>query len=300
MGNCCCCISTEKIQSKQKEIALTNGRSRCEERKSNPRPSNIFSSKKMPAGRTKKYELPNESLENREVTITNEAKIEPNNCEHLKPTSKLKEKVGASRQEAVSDTSPAESRLEAFFQKYSDKDTDCILASGTEQLCKDLNLDPTEFRVLLLAWKCDVLQMCRFTRKEFFQGCKALEVDSVKAMSSKLIKVEKTVHFKDSFRDLYRFTYGFGLDVEDGQKTLPAQVAIDLWKLVFSKNPPVFLDEWFAFLEEKKVKGISKDTWNMFLYLFETVQPDFSNYDSAEAWPSLFDEFVARKRDEEI
>eukprot|EP00794_Sanderia_malayensis_P008878 gene8878-9828_t len=185
---------------------------------------------------------------------------------------------------------------EALFLKYKDANSDCILTTGTEKLCEDLKLDPTEFRVLLLAWKFNVSQMCRFTRKEFMHGCRSLQVDSTDSLLAKLNKIEKDCTNLEHFRDLYRFTYSFGLDVEEGQKTLPAQLAIDLWKLVFTKNTPAFLDEWFSFLEDKDVKGISKDTWNMFLYLHETIEPDFSNYDDCEAWPSLFDEFVAKKR----
>lgn len=192
-----------------------------------------------------------------------------------------------------------EQKAQALFTKYKDKTLDCISTLGTERLCYDLELDPTEFRVLLLAWKFNVSQMCRFTREEFIYGCRTLQVDSLSSLQSKLIDIEQDVLDKDKFRDLYRFTYGFGLDNEDGQRTLPTQVAMDLWVLVFTKNPPGFMKEWLSFLEEKQVKGISRDTWNMFLYLFETIEPDFSNYDDTEAWPSLFDEFVYKKKETE-
>lgn len=41
-----------------------------------------------------------------------------------------------------------------------------------------------------------------------------------------------------------------------------------------------------------QVRGISRDTWNMFLYLTESLDEDLSNYNDNEAWPSLFDDFV--------
>lgn len=192
-----------------------------------------------------------------------------------------------------------EQNIENLFMKYKAKNVDCILAHGTEKLCNDLDLDPTEFRVLLLAWKFNVSQMCRFTRKEFVEGCKGLRVDSIASLKSRLAFIEQETEDKDIFRDLYRFTYGFGLDVEDGQRTLPTPEAMDLWKLVFTKNKPIFLDGWFSFLNENQVKGISRDTWNMFLHFSETIKPDFSNYDESEAWPSLFDEFVAKKLGDE-
>ena len=33
---------------------------------------------------------------------------------------------------------------------------------------------------LVLAWKFEAEVMCRFTRQEFIQGCKAMNVDSIK------------------------------------------------------------------------------------------------------------------------
>ena len=37
------------------------------------------------------------------------------------------------------------------------------------------------------------------------------------------------------------------------------------------------------------MRGIPRDTWNMFLNFVNTVGSDLTQYDDAEAWPSLFD-----------
>ena len=37
------------------------------------------------------------------------------------------------------------------------------------------------------------------------------------------------------------------------------------------------------------MRGIPRDTWNMFLNFVITVGTDLTQYDDAEAWPSLFD-----------
>ena len=50
--------------------------------------------------------------------------------------------------------------------------------------------------------------MCKFTRHEFLQGCKALKADSCKGIQSKLPEVAaQVVADNDMFKDLYRFTY---------------------------------------------------------------------------------------------
>lgn len=69
-------------------------------------------------------------------------------------------------------------------------------------------------------------------------------------------------------------------------------MALALWQLVFTQAKPGLLDPWFTFLKVNEVKGISRDTWNMFLPFVESTLPDLSNYDESEAWPSLFDDFV--------
>ena len=55
-------------------------------------------------------------------------------------------------------------RLEELFRRYKDEREDAILEEGMERFCSDLCVDPTEFRVLLLAWKFQAATMCKFTR----------------------------------------------------------------------------------------------------------------------------------------
>ena len=78
-------------------------------------------------------------------------------------------------------------------------------------------------------------------------------------------------------------------------------MAVSLWQLVFSPREPPLLPKWLAFLQTHcdTVRGISRDTWNMFLNFCETVGHDLSVYDEDEAWPSLFDDFVEYENDKE-
>lgn len=190
-----------------------------------------------------------------------------------------------------------EAKICALFSKYKDDSEDAILADGMEKFCQDLGVDPTEFVVLLIAWKFSASQMCRFTRKEFIDGCKAVKADTIKGLQSKLPELESEVmEDNEKFKDFYRFTFKFGLDVEDGQRALPTSIAIELWELVFCKDIPEVLGKWFSYLNFVEVKGISRDTWNMFYNFTESIASDFSNYDDSEAWPSLFDDFVEFER----
>ncbi|EAW66842.1 defective in cullin neddylation 1 domain containing 3 [Homo sapiens] len=185
-------------------------------------------------------------------------------------------------------------RLEELFRRYKDEREDAILEEGMERFCNDLCVDPTEFRVLLLAWKFQAATMCKFTRKEFFDGCKAISADSIDGICARFPSLLTEAKQEDKFKDLYRFTFQFGLDSEEGQRSLHREIAIALWKLVFTQNNPPVLDQWLNFLTENPsgIKGISRDTWNMFLNFTQVIGPDLSNYSEDEAWPSLFDTFV--------
>ncbi|XP_072168647.1 DCN1-like protein 3 [Diadema setosum] len=192
----------------------------------------------------------------------------------------------------------SEKKANKLFEKYRDSAEDAILAEGTERFCQDLQVSPDDFIVLVIAWKFQAATMCRFTRSEFVQGCRTLRADSISGIKSKFPELRSEVQNNDAmFKDLYRYTFGFGLDMEGGQRTLPCEIAIPLWELVFHYRQPPILHRWCNFLTENQVKGISRDTWQMFLHFVEVIGDNLSNYDDNEAWPSLFDDFVEYEND---
>ena len=190
-------------------------------------------------------------------------------------------------------TSPNKhAQIEKYFNKYKDVSEDAILAEGMEKFCIDLGVDPTEFIVLVLAWKFEASQMCRFTREEFINGCQKMQAHNAKSLRERFPELLAQAKNEKNFKGLYNFTFSFGLDHTSGQRSLPVDMAVALWNLVFTQNRPGLLDRWFEFLKEGEVRGVSRDTWNMFLPFVDTTLPDLSNYDESEAWPSLFDDFV--------
>lgn len=194
---------------------------------------------------------------------------------------------------------PSESKLNALFEQYKDEVEDAILAEGIEELCSDLQVMPDEFKVLVLAWKLNAEQMCRFTRTEFVSGLKSMRVDSLKGIQNRLPElVNELSQNVELFKSLYRFTFKFGLDSAAGQRILPTDMAVVLWKLVFTIREPPILSRWLAFLERHQIRGVPRDTWNMFLNFSEAVGDDLSSYDDNEAWPSLFDDFVEYENDQ--
>lgn len=191
-------------------------------------------------------------------------------------------------------------KLNALFDQYKDSFEDNILAEGIEQMCKDLQISPDDFKILILAWKLNAEQMCRFTRSEFINGLKTMRADSIKSIQNRLPEIVAEVNQDiELFKDLYRFTFRFGLDSSSGQRILTTEMAVLLWRLVFTIREPPILKKWLAFLDcHQSIRGIPRDTWNMFLNFTEIVGEDLSCYDDNEAWPSLFDDFVEYENDQ--
>ncbi|XP_065208388.1 DCN1-like protein 3 [Planococcus citri] len=208
---------------------------------------------------------------------------------------------GDSKSKRVECAAATESKINALFDKYRDGDEkDMILMEGVEKFCNDLNLQPDDFKILILAWKFNAEQMCQFTRREFVAGCKEMNVDTLSHINNKLCEIVSVLRQdQHQFKNLYRFTFKFSLDKTVGQRILPIDIAICLWKLVFTLHKPSILERWLSFLQsdEARIRGIPRDTWNMFLNFSETVTDDLSTYDDAEAWPSIFDDFVEYERD---
>uniref|UniRef100_A0A2K6DL32 DCN1-like protein n=1 Tax=Macaca nemestrina TaxID=9545 RepID=A0A2K6DL32_MACNE len=170
--------------------------------------------------------------------------------------------------------------LEELFRCYKDEWEDAILEEGMERFCNDLC--------------CNHVQI---HQKGVFDGCKALSADSSDRICARFPSLLTEAKLEDKVKDLYQFTFQFGLDSEEGQWSLHRQITIVLWKLVSTQNNSLVLDQWLNFLTENplRIKAISWDSWNMFLNFTQVID---------EAWPSLFDTFVEwemeqRKREEE-
>lgn len=125
--------------------------------------------------------------------------------------------------------------------------------------------------------------MCRFTKQEFIHGLKKLNATTIQDLRLRLVQtVEKLDTDVDLFKQLYRFTFNFGLD--DGSRILSLDMAMSLWKLVFTVHNPAdnLLERWLNFLSNENIRGIQKDTWTMFMNFAECF--DIDSYDSDEAW----------------
>jgi DCN1-like protein 1/2 len=185
-------------------------------------------------------------------------------------------------------------KVDQLFNKYANDPSDKVEGkrigpNGMLRLLNDLGVDAASREVLILAWKLKAETQCEFSQKEFTEGMNALRVDSLEKLKAKMPKLSDEIRDPSAFRSFYHFTFQYAKNV--AQRSLEIETAIAYWQLVFAGADPR-VDLWIEFLRANNVKGIPKDTWNLFLDFLTSVSPDCSNYDSSSAWPVLLDEFV--------
>ncbi|KAF8502991.1 defective in Cullin neddylation protein 1 [Hysterangium stoloniferum] len=209
-------------------------------------------------------------------------------------------------------------KLNALFDRYKEAQSmgedDVMGIDGTLRLCADLEVDPEDVVLLAVACELNAPAVGSFTRTGWREGWKALGVDSIPSMRNLLPRLRRnlgTDYFY--FKRVYLFTFDFAK--VEGQRSVALETAQAFWGLLLphavAGGALVHVPDddeqerpdgtqgwndsltmlWFEFLAEKGGKGISRDTWNMFISFARTV--DFDKHDFEGAWPSMIDDFVA-------
>jgi DCN1-like protein 1/2 len=115
-----------------------------------------------------------------------------------------------------------------------------------------------------------------FTRQGWIDGWKALKCDSLPSMKAGVDKLKhRLITDADYFRQIYMYAFDFAR--AQGQRSVPLDNAKAFWgillplaiKTIESRDDghegwrEEYNGWWFEFLDEKAVKGISKDAWIM-------------------------------------
>jgi DCN1-like protein 1/2 len=212
---------------------------------------------------------------------------------------------------------PSTSKLNSLFDRYKDPNGEDITADGTIKLCSDLGVDPEDVVLLAVAFELKSPRLGEWNKKGWTDGWKQLGCDNIQAMTTSLGKLrDKLGSDPDYFQQVYNHTFDFAR--AEGQRSLALEMAQAFWGLLLPhglkggalshiNNKDEDEDEdmsgeegwqeehtqwWFEFLNEKKFKGISKDTWVVFRDFVRTIDSKFEKHDVDAAWPSAVDDFV--------
>ncbi|GAB4817652.1 hypothetical protein N2152v2_004698 [Parachlorella kessleri] len=164
------------------------------------------------------------------------------------------------------------------------------VAPGIEKFCSDLKLEPSDRKVLLLAWRFGAKRMGFFSREEFLDGFKLMNSSSVAQLLKALPSLEAAVQDPATLQDFHIYAFRFCL-TEPGQKIIDIETAAQMLELVLPGTP--FTEPFCEYLgHQTDYKKISMDQWQGFYRFCRDIKPDLSNYDDDSAWPLLLDNFV--------
>ena len=128
------------------------------------------------------------------------------------------QKTGRSKKPASTPSKKKYCEITAWFQTYMDEDDDeeAMYDSGIEKLCTQLQVDPCDILLLILAWKMKAETMCCFTKSEWKVGCQAMGVRNLEMLKAKIPALRLEIEGDAGLKELYQFSYTFSK--EEGQK----------------------------------------------------------------------------------
>ncbi|XP_057473929.1 uncharacterized protein LOC130762264 [Actinidia eriantha] len=184
-------------------------------------------------------------------------------------------------------------RIDSLFYTYANSSSGMIEPEGIEALCSDLEVEHTDVRILMLAWKMKAEKQGYFILEEWRSGLKALRADTITKLKKALPDLDKEVKRSSNFADFYTYAFQYCL-TEEKQKSIDIESICELLNLVlgFQFRPQV--DYFVEYLKiQIDYKVINMDQW-MGFYRFcnEISFPDLCNYDDELAWPLILDNFV--------
>ncbi|XAR67830.1 hypothetical protein NMG60_11002751 [Bertholletia excelsa] len=184
-------------------------------------------------------------------------------------------------------------RIDSLFYSYANNSSGMIEPEGIENLCLDLEVDHTDVRILMLAWKMKAEKQGYFTLEEWRRGLKGLRADTINKLKKTLPDLETEVKRPSNFVDFYAFAFRYCL-TEEKQKSIDIESICQLLDLVLGSHFRAQVDYFVDYLRtQTDYKVINMDQW-MGFYRFcnEISFPDLSNYNAELAWPLVLDNFV--------
>eukprot|EP00834_Sanchytrium_tribonematis_P001207 NODE_27_length_39007_cov_1.590650.p22 type:complete len:193 gc:universal NODE_27_length_39007_cov_1.590650:37286-36708(-) len=187
--------------------------------------------------------------------------------------------------------------MEKVFLKYATERKDMITADGVEKFSEDLGIDVMDVVWIPLSYLLGSKLMCQIPKAEFISGCKSLKINTISDFKRSIPSIRDKLKDETFFKVVYLFTFQFGK--EESSRSMQLETAIALWELLFAYLPKEQLEKHTDFLKflnskDKKVKVISKDTWNLYLEFLKIE--DISTFDlETSSWPLLIDQYVEWK-----
>ncbi|CAK8563543.1 unnamed protein product [Lathyrus sativus] len=197
-------------------------------------------------------------------------------------------------------TSKQFERIDFLFELYANKSIGLIDPDGIEALCKDVNVDHTDVRMLILAWKLKAEKQGYFTKDEWRKGLKCLGVDTHPKLKKAINGLKKEVTVPECFEDFYSYAFQYCL-TEDKQRSIDIETICELLTVVLGSEFPSQVNLLIEYLKiQNDYRALTRDHWGSFYRFFKEVSfTELQKYDSSQAWPVIIDNFVEWLKEKE-
>lgn len=186
-----------------------------------------------------------------------------------------------------------------LYEKYATKDQDVIEGEGLIRFIGDLDYQLEDLVTICLAnlLHCSNL-VDGITREQFLTTWTLQECTQLSQMRKVLDELGRKLELDINYMsEIYNYTFNLVLDTN--KRTLDVDAAIEYWQIFFQPKYPIHVDpsllsSWIDFLREENKTVITKDTWQMLLEFFKrfpTKTAIKEDYNEADAWPYIIDEY---------
>mmetsp|Transcript_17867 Transcript_17867/g.19898 ORF Transcript_17867/g.19898 Transcript_17867/m.19898 type:complete len:380 (+) Transcript_17867:18-1157(+) len=188
-------------------------------------------------------------------------------------------------------------RVMDLYRRYEDDDEEWIGPDGIMRMCTDVEVDPEDVSLLVLAFDIQATEMGYFSEEEFVSGLTKLKLDNLAKLKQYLnnVRVNYAKSPPKNLNELYNYAFQFAK--EEDKRALDIQTAVGLIQLLLvphfnhAENICKFLSG------NAPYHAVNKDQWIHILDFCRTIKQNYSNYDVEGAWPVMLDDFVDWAKD---
>jgi DCN1-like protein 1/2 len=193
--------------------------------------------------------------------------------------------------------------MNKIFDRYRDSprdEPDEINVEGTGNLLSEMAIGLDDIGALVFSELVQSPSLGKITREGFTDAGMEVNADSVPKLRNAVLQRRSNLKTdRELFKNIYNHT--FQLALQQGQKSLGPDEAVEFWRMLFSaagfewRTPRTpWLDWWLEFQQTKYKKAINKDLWKQTLNFAEQTLKDESLgfWSEESSWPSVIDDFV--------
>ncbi|GAB4842652.1 hypothetical protein Ancab_012625 [Ancistrocladus abbreviatus] len=152
-------------------------------------------------------------------------------------------------------------RIDQFYYAYANRSSGIIDPEGIEKMCADVEVDYTDIKILMLAWKMQAEKQGYFTLEEWRRGLNTLRADTIAKLKKALPELEKEVRRPTTFVDFYTYSFRYCL-TEEKQKSVDIESICQLLDLLLGTQYRAQVDYFVEYLKmQTDYKVINMDQW---------------------------------------